>query len=121
MELFYTDQLVWSCPQLHEAVAYCQNLIWLMDFTQMFPIYLNAFILTQIWMKLLSFAQIWLKLLDRTQMHLIYSNVSNIPQNFRSFLSGPNSIKIVGIRLLHDSSSLKDSICFVIRGKKWQK
>jgi len=43
---------------LNEAVANSQDLIWLMDCTQMFPIYLNVFIFTQIWMKLFSFAQI---------------------------------------------------------------
>jgi len=29
-----------------------------MDFTQVFPINLNVFVLTQIWLKLFSFAQI---------------------------------------------------------------
>jgi len=28
-----------------------------MDFTQMFPVYVNVFNFTQIWMKLFSFAQ----------------------------------------------------------------
>ena len=53
--------------------------------TQMFPIYLNVFIFTQIRMKLFSFAQIWLKLLDRTQLLLIYLNVSNFTQNLIDF------------------------------------
>jgi len=43
---------------LNKAVANRQSLIWLMDFTQMFPIYLKVFIFIQTWMKLFSFAQI---------------------------------------------------------------
>jgi len=42
-----------------------------MVFTEMFPIYLDVFIFTQISMK---------KLLDRAQMLLIYSNVFNFTQ-----------------------------------------
>jgi len=34
-----------------------------MDFTQVFPINLNVFVFTQVWLKLFSFAQIYLKLL----------------------------------------------------------
>jgi len=52
----------------------------------MFPIYLNVFIFSQLWMNYFSFAQIQLKLLNRTQMLLIYWNVSNFTQNLNEFL-----------------------------------
>ena len=42
-----------------------------MDVTQMFPIYVNVFNFTWIWMKLFAFAQMYLKQLDGTQMLLI--------------------------------------------------
>jgi len=29
-----------------------------MDFTEVFPVYLNVFVFTQVWLKLFSFAQI---------------------------------------------------------------
>ena len=50
-----------------------------MEFTPMFPIYLNVFDFTQIWTKLSSFAQIY-----HTQMLLIYPNVSNFTQNLNN-------------------------------------
>jgi len=56
-----------------------------MVFTEMFPIYLNAFIFTQIWRKHFSFAQIQLMLLACTQMLLVYSNVSNFTQNLNEY------------------------------------
>jgi len=37
---------------LNEAVANWQNLIRLMDFAQVFPIYLSVFVFTQVWLKL---------------------------------------------------------------------
>jgi len=43
---------------MNEAVANCQHLIWLMDFTHMCRIYLIVFIFTEIWMKLFSITQI---------------------------------------------------------------
>jgi len=52
-----------------------------MEFTHMFPIYVNIFNFAQICIKLFSFVQMWLKLLDHNQMLLIYSNVSNFTQN----------------------------------------
>ena len=62
MEYFYIDNLRTRLfevyPQLNEALADWQNLIWLMDFTQVFPVYLNVFVFTQIWLKLFSFARI---------------------------------------------------------------
>jgi len=52
------NKTVRTCPQLNEAVAKWQNLIWLMDFTQVFPVNLNVFVFTQVWLKFFSFAQI---------------------------------------------------------------
>jgi len=52
-----------------------------MDFTQVFPVYLDVFVFSQVWLKLFSFVQIKLKLLYLTQMLLFYSNVSNFTQN----------------------------------------
>jgi len=45
----------------------------LLKFTQIFPIYGNIFIFTQIWMKLSQFTQISLRWLKFTQMILILS------------------------------------------------
>ena len=78
-----------------------------MDFNQMFPIYLNVYIFTQIWMKLFSFDQIYLKLFDHTQLLLIYFNVYNFTQNLNTFLVSPNLMKAVGITTW--SSLLKGS------------
>jgi len=95
------------------------NLIWLKDFTQMFPIYVNAYNFTQIWIKLSSFAQIYLKLLDHTQMFLI------LPKTWIMFFNWPkldegywNSqmILVQEVTIL-----LSDSVYFAVRGKKeWQ-
>jgi len=40
------NNTVWSCPQSNGAVTNCQNLIRLMEITQMPPLYLNVFIFT---------------------------------------------------------------------------
>jgi len=70
-------------------------------------------------MDFFSFAQIWLKLLDRTQMFLVYSNVSNFTQNLNEVFQLAQIWRL--LELPHNSSSLKGNVYFAIRSKKeWQ-
>jgi len=69
-----------------ELLLFGQSGFFLLEFTQVFPIYGNIFYFTQIWMKFSQFAQISLRFLKYTQMIFILSkyeeNSYNSPRHF---------------------------------------
>ena len=99
----------WSYRQFIEAVGKLPNFIWLMDFTQMFPIYVNVFNFTQ------NLNKAFLICPDLIEAVGPHPNVSNFAQNLNNvFQLAQNLWRL--LEFPNDSDS--GSVYFAVRSKK---